>query len=239
MLANMCNCPSGAVWEHRLPPANHWRVTRYGDSVCVSQTGVAVVTGTIYQWTGSMKNLKTHKCLWHTCTRVIQQTGREYARVSLLHVCLVLGFSVFIQAYGHFQTQERARRRTWLDFYQKAIMRRVGTPDDLIALANLLAFLWTLAHKVFMNSFLGLKSSNCDPMKGSESYKRIVKAAFFFYASVQSFIHFIISCNTAWYIYFFFLVFFRNYDHLQALWEGTRFEMVEPEIMLKSLLTKC
>lgn len=161
MLANVCNCPSAAVWARRPPPANHCRTEWSGmESVCVcvtvflisvSQTEVTVATGTINQYyvTGGVAAGKAWK---HRYTNIPDIRTREsltrkpdWPRIHVTRLPLGL------LARTHILKMENIHRflcRTW---------SWILTLDGLIPHANPLPFLWTLAHKSFTDSFFGTK----------------------------------------------------------------------------------
>lgn len=208
MLVNVCKCPSAAVWARRPPPANHCGTGT--ESVCVTaflisavQTGVALVTGTINQYcvTGGLAAGKAWK---HRYTNVSDIRTRESftrrADWPRIHRALLLTWQYFkstcrsgLRLLGflrRFRMWKSAGWRTRADRCRDMKSTCwILMSDDLITRANLLPFLWTLAHKGFMNSFSGLKSSNSDPMKGSESYKRIVKTGFLLFLCVRAVIY--------------------------------------------------
>lgn len=149
-------------------------------------------------WIGSRKSLKTqiHKCFWHTYTWVIHPQSRlaEDTQSIATHVTVLQVYVSVRSAFSRFpQTFRMWKSAGWRTRADRCRDMKstcwILMSDDLITRANLLPFLWMLAHKGFMNSFSGLKSSNSDPMKGSESYKRIVKTGFLLFLCVRAVIY--------------------------------------------------
>lgn len=184
MLANVCNCPSVAIWARRPSPANHWG-TKWSSMECVyvcvcvtaflisaSQTGVNMVTGTINQYcvAGELAEGKAWKHGYTNVSPAEQTGGGSTKPLWQFYKFVWPSFSLFTQSYRHFPVWKSVRWRAYRGLFQNTKSTRwILMLDELITHTNLLPFLWTLAHKCFMNSFLGLKSSNCDPVKGSES----------------------------------------------------------------------
>lgn len=243
MLVNVCKCPSAAVWARRPPPANHYGTgtERSGtESVCVTaflisavQTGVALVTGTINQYcvTGGLAAGKAWK---HRYTNVSDIRTRESftrrADWPRIHRTLLLTWQYFkstcwsgLRFLGflrRFRMRKSAGWRTRTDRCRNMKSTCwILMLDDLITRANLLPFLWTLAHKGFMNSFPGLKSSNSDLMKGSESYKRIVKTGFLLFLCIRAVIYTFYNLMEQCMIFY---LFSEVTIVLQALCEGAR-----------------